>query len=61
MEAALGKNAEAMKDLHHSMAENANRLTQNPKAPNLQATLQTDARFGALRASPEFKQMIAPK
>ncbi len=61
MKQALGNNAEALQDLRHAMAENAKRLSQNPKAPNLQMTLQQDARFNAVRASPEFQQMVAPK
>jgi thioredoxin-like negative regulator of GroEL len=57
----LNKPKEALQALQHMLELNAKRLAQDPKAHDLRKELEADSQFAALRASPEFKALTAPK
>jgi tetratricopeptide (TPR) repeat protein len=61
MRATLGKRPEAVAALRRVLELNAQRLNLNPQATNLLAVVTNDPRFSALRQTPEFQELIAPK
>ena len=61
LKASLGNSTEALATLRQALDLSAKRLRQNPRAKDLIAEAQQDARFATLRQMPEFKQLTAPK
>ena len=59
--AVLGKSAEALQSLRQAVDLSSRRLARDPKAHDLRAQAETDGRFTALRATPEYKSIFAPK
>jgi thioredoxin-like negative regulator of GroEL len=60
MKAHLDKTPEALQDLRRALDLNRKRRLQDPKARDLAAEAVKDPRFGKLRNSPEFKQLMTP-
>ena len=58
-QAVLGKRPEAITSLKQALAMSAERRKTNPAAENLAASLLNDQRFAALKATPEFQQLLA--
>ncbi|HXE41612.1 MAG TPA: hypothetical protein VN516_01215, partial [Candidatus Baltobacteraceae bacterium] len=56
-----GKTKEALEQLRIALDLNAKRLKADPTARDLAATNRVDPRFDALRSSPEFQKITAPK
>jgi tetratricopeptide (TPR) repeat protein len=56
---SLNQAAQAVASLKQPLQLNAKRLQTNPKASNLFANVQNDARFAPLRNMPEFQQILA--
>ena len=50
-----------MKALRRSLEENAKRLAQNPKAPNVRSNLMSDPAFNSLHSLTEFQQLTNSK
>jgi tetratricopeptide (TPR) repeat protein len=61
VQATLGKNEEAIQSLRRAFPLSTIRLAQQPNAKDLVSTAASDQRFNALRLSPEFQKLIAPK
>ncbi len=59
--AVEGKAAESVTALRTALDLGAQHLKQDPKAKNLLLEVQKDPRFAALRQTPEFQQLTAPK
>jgi tetratricopeptide (TPR) repeat protein len=57
--ALLNQPKEAVASLRESLRRSAQRLSNNPAAPNLFSNAQTDTRFNTLRQLPEFQQVMA--
>jgi tetratricopeptide (TPR) repeat protein len=60
MKAHLDKIPEALQDLRRALDLSRKRRLQDPKARDLAAEAVKDPRFGKLRNSPEFKQLLTP-
>ena len=60
-QAVLGKRPEAITSLKQALSMSADRRKTNPAAENLAASLLNDQRFAALKGTPEFQQLLAPK
>ena len=60
LKAGVGKSAEALAALRQALDLSAKRLQHDPKARNLLASARKEDRFGPLRQSPEFKQLVPP-
>jgi tetratricopeptide (TPR) repeat protein len=58
-QAVLGKRPQAIASLQQALTMSAERRKTNPQAENLAASLANDARFAALKATPEFQQLLA--
>ena len=58
VQTVLNKPGEAVKSLDECLQRNAKRLAAAPASPNLYSNLQTDARFAALRPSPDFQKLV---
>ncbi len=61
LKATLGKGAEAIRAARTALELSDKRLAQNPKARDLRVEMRNDGRFNALRSSPEFQKLIAPR
>jgi tetratricopeptide (TPR) repeat protein len=59
--ATLGQNPQAIQALKQALALNTQRLVQNPKTNDIRGTLAGDPRFAAVRNTPEFKALLAPR
>jgi len=57
--ALINQPKEAIASLRESLKRSAQRLSNNPAAPNLFSNAQTDTRFNTLRHLPEFQQLMA--
>jgi tetratricopeptide (TPR) repeat protein len=57
--ALLNQPNEAIASLRESLKRSAQRLSNNPAAPNLFSNALTDTRFNTLRPLPEFQQLMA--
>jgi hypothetical protein len=58
-QAVLGKRPQAIASLQQALTMSAERRKTNPQAENLATSLANDARFAALKATPEFQQLLA--
>ena len=58
IQAVLGKRQTALPSLKQAMQLNTQRLARDPKAKDLAAEAARDDRFGPLRQSPEFQQIV---
>jgi tetratricopeptide (TPR) repeat protein len=58
--AVLGRNPEALQDLHAALDLSAKRLQHSPSARNLVSEARTDPRFNSLRLLPEFQKLVPP-
>jgi len=58
-QAVLGKRPQAIASLQQALTMSADRRKTNPAAENLATSLVNDARFAALKATPEFQQLLA--
>jgi tetratricopeptide (TPR) repeat protein len=58
-QAVLGKRPQALASLQQALTMSAARRKTNPQAENLAASLANDARFAALKNTPEFQQLLA--
>ena len=61
LRALLGRSSEAISTLRQALDLSAKRLKLEPKARDLQGALAQDPRFDALRQTPEFKLLTAPR
>ena len=61
LEIVLGKTNESLQDLRRSLELNAQRLKQNPKAPNVLVELRKDHHFDPIRNLPEFQKLVPPE
>jgi tetratricopeptide (TPR) repeat protein len=60
LKAVIGKNEEALQDLHRSLDLSAARLKTNSAARDLLAEARKDQRFNSLHNLPDFQKLIAP-
>jgi tetratricopeptide (TPR) repeat protein len=60
VKANVGKPAESLKSLAQALDLSRQRLATNPGAHDLQAEARKDARFNAVRQSPEFQKLVPP-
>ncbi len=60
LKAGIGKSAEGLSALRQALDLSAKRLKSDPKAKDLLASARNEDRFGPLRQSPDFKQLVAP-
>ncbi len=60
LKASIGKTTEGLSDLRQALNLSAQRLQRDPKAHDLLASARKEERFGALRQSPQFKQLVPP-
>ncbi|MGA2656972.1 MAG: DUF2723 domain-containing protein [Verrucomicrobiota bacterium] len=60
LKANLGKSAESLAPLKKALDLSAERLKREPKALNLLEQTRKDARFNALRQTPEFQKLVPP-
>ena len=58
-QSVLGKRPQAIASLQQALAMSAARAKTNAKAENLAVSVMNDARFAALKTTPEFQQMMA--
>ena len=56
--AMQNKTADSIQALTQALDQSAKRLKKEPTAPNLYSNLMADARFGAVRAAPEFAKLM---
>jgi tetratricopeptide (TPR) repeat protein len=61
MRSILGKSSESLQALRQALKLSAERRARDPKAKDLLAELQHDARFNAIRNLPEFRALTAGK
>jgi tetratricopeptide (TPR) repeat protein len=61
LKAVIGKNGEALQDLHTSLDLSAARLKTNSVARDLLAEARKDQRFDSLRNLPDFQKLVPPK
>jgi thioredoxin-like negative regulator of GroEL len=61
LKAAFGQSAGALENLRQALDLSAARLRQDPKALDLMLELQKDQRFGPLRQTAEFQELLKPK
>ena len=61
LKAVIGKNGEALQDLHTSLDLSAARLKTNSAARDLLAEARKDQRFDSLRNLPDFQKLVPPK
>jgi len=60
LKATLAKPAEVMPALKQALDLNAARLKREPTARNLVDQVREDARFNALRQTPDFQRLVKP-
>ena len=60
LQAMMGKNEPALKNLRRALEDSAKRLATNPKATDLRAKAAADPQLAILRQLPEFQQLVAP-
>ncbi len=60
LKASLGKAADSLAPLKKALELSAERLKREPKARNLLEQTRKDARFNALRPTPEFQKLVPP-
>ncbi len=58
IQSAMGKSSDAIASLRQAFALSTRRRAADPKAQDLIAAAQKDARFNALRATPEFQALL---
>jgi thioredoxin-like negative regulator of GroEL len=61
LKATLGKNQEVLDDLRQAFDLSAARLKRDKKARDIVTEARNDPRFAAVRQTPEFSKLIAPK
>jgi hypothetical protein len=61
LEANLDKPDESIKALTRALELAAKRKAADPKASDLVAVAQKDARFKSLRTRPEFQKLVPPE
>jgi cytochrome c-type biogenesis protein CcmH/NrfG len=59
--AMQAKSAPALESLGKALQLNTARLAKSPGLPNLMTQALADARFNAIRQTPEFLKLLTPK